>query len=177
MVVCFECCVLSGRGLCDGLITRPEQSYRLWCVLVCDLGTSRMRRLRLIKGCKCRIERETRLSVCLIFVWFGICLWLFDLNNSFWFRLSHGLIVWFHLFWLDFGSLGNLVCSSGLICFLSRREEYYFLLILIGICTKYLKVTNNGVDASVCPYLSSSKMTFLWHLTCSVHANAKISLY
>jgi hypothetical protein len=32
----FVCCVLSGRGLCDELITRPEQSYRLWCVVVCD---------------------------------------------------------------------------------------------------------------------------------------------
>ena len=30
--VCCECCVLSGIGLCDGLITRPEDSYRLWCV-------------------------------------------------------------------------------------------------------------------------------------------------
>ena len=29
--------MLSGRGLCDGLITRPEESYRLWCVVVCDL--------------------------------------------------------------------------------------------------------------------------------------------
>jgi hypothetical protein len=27
--------VLSGRGLCDELITRPEESYRL--VVVCDL--------------------------------------------------------------------------------------------------------------------------------------------
>ena len=44
MSVCCECCVLSSRGLCDGLITRPEESYRLWCVVVCDLGTSRMRR-------------------------------------------------------------------------------------------------------------------------------------
>ena len=35
--ICCECCVLSGRGLCDELITRPEQSYRLWCVVVCDL--------------------------------------------------------------------------------------------------------------------------------------------
>jgi hypothetical protein len=35
---------LSGRGLCDGLITRPEESYRLWCILVCDLEASRMRR-------------------------------------------------------------------------------------------------------------------------------------
>jgi len=48
MDVCCECCVLSGRGLCDGLITRLEElsgrglcdglitrledSYRLWCV-------------------------------------------------------------------------------------------------------------------------------------------------
>ena len=29
--------MLSGRGLCDELITRPEESYRLWCVVVCDL--------------------------------------------------------------------------------------------------------------------------------------------
>jgi hypothetical protein len=34
---------LLGRGLCDELITRPEESYRLWCVVVCDLETSRMR--------------------------------------------------------------------------------------------------------------------------------------
>ena len=39
MFVCCECRVLSGRGLCDELITRPEESYRLWCVLVCDLET------------------------------------------------------------------------------------------------------------------------------------------
>ena len=51
-------CVLSGRGLCDGLITRPEESYRLWCFLVYNLGTSRIRRLKLIKGCKFRIEDE-----------------------------------------------------------------------------------------------------------------------
>ena len=35
--VCCVCCVLSGRGLCDELITLPEESYRLWCVVVCDL--------------------------------------------------------------------------------------------------------------------------------------------
>jgi hypothetical protein len=37
MFVCCECCVLSGRGHCDELITRPDESYRLWCVVVCDL--------------------------------------------------------------------------------------------------------------------------------------------
>ena len=29
MCVCFDCCVLSGRVLCVGLITRPEESYRV----------------------------------------------------------------------------------------------------------------------------------------------------
>jgi len=43
MFVCCECCVLSGRGLCDGLITRPEESYRLCCVVVCDIETSKMK--------------------------------------------------------------------------------------------------------------------------------------
>ena len=40
MFVCCECCVLSGRGLCDELIPRPEESYRLWRVVVCDHETS-----------------------------------------------------------------------------------------------------------------------------------------
>jgi hypothetical protein len=44
MPVCCECCVLLGRVLCDELIPRPEESYRLWCVVVCDLETSWMRR-------------------------------------------------------------------------------------------------------------------------------------
>ena len=34
--------MLSGRGLCDELITCPEESYRLCCVDVCDLETSRI---------------------------------------------------------------------------------------------------------------------------------------
>ena len=40
--VCCECRVLSGRGLCDEMITRPKESYRLWCVIVCDLEASRI---------------------------------------------------------------------------------------------------------------------------------------
>jgi len=42
--VCCECCVLSGRGLCEELITRPEESYPLWCVVLCNLDNSCMRR-------------------------------------------------------------------------------------------------------------------------------------
>jgi hypothetical protein len=33
-------CLLSGRGLCDGFITRPEESYRVWRVVVGDQETS-----------------------------------------------------------------------------------------------------------------------------------------
>jgi hypothetical protein len=40
MFVCCECCVMSSRDLCDELIIRPEEFYRLWCVVVCDLETS-----------------------------------------------------------------------------------------------------------------------------------------
>jgi hypothetical protein len=34
----FSCTVfvLSGRGICDEPIPRPEESYRLWCVSECD---------------------------------------------------------------------------------------------------------------------------------------------
>jgi hypothetical protein len=35
--------VLSGRGHCDELNTLPEESYRLWRVVVCDLEASSMR--------------------------------------------------------------------------------------------------------------------------------------
>ena len=42
--VCCECSVLSCRVLYDELIARPDESYQLWCVVVCDLETSRMRR-------------------------------------------------------------------------------------------------------------------------------------
>jgi hypothetical protein len=46
MSVSCECCVLAGKGLCVGLITRPEESYRLWCVCVCECHrkSSKLRR-------------------------------------------------------------------------------------------------------------------------------------
>jgi len=50
MFVSCECCVLSGRGLCDGLIIRSEESYRLWRVVVCDQETSKTRRLKPANG-------------------------------------------------------------------------------------------------------------------------------
>jgi hypothetical protein len=40
MSLSCECCVLSGRGLCDELVPRPEESYRVWCVYQCDREAS-----------------------------------------------------------------------------------------------------------------------------------------
>jgi hypothetical protein len=38
----MDVCVSSGRDLYFGLITRPEENYRAWCV--CDLGSSTVRK-------------------------------------------------------------------------------------------------------------------------------------
>ena len=58
MFICCECCVWSSRGLCNGLITRPEKSYRLRCVVAYDQGTSsRMRRPWPASGCSA-IEKK-----------------------------------------------------------------------------------------------------------------------
>jgi hypothetical protein len=58
VLVCCECYVLSGRCLCDELNTRPEETYRLWCVVVCDLETSWTRRSWPTGGC-CAKNKQT----------------------------------------------------------------------------------------------------------------------
>ena len=64
MFVCCECCVLSGGGLCDEMITRPEKSYRLWCVVECDLETSWMRGPWPTGGLLRQKERKERFTGC-----------------------------------------------------------------------------------------------------------------
>jgi len=54
--------VSSGRGLCDELITRPEASYRLWCVVVCDLETTQMRRHWPTGDCRAKNKQTNNLS-------------------------------------------------------------------------------------------------------------------
>ena len=76
--VCCECCVLSGRGLCDELITRPEESYRLWRVVVCDLETSKEEAKSPLKSCEykptmgCDAEREREKKVNPNLIWANI---------------------------------------------------------------------------------------------------------
>ena len=69
--VCCECRVLSGRCLCDEPMTRPEESYRLWYVVVCDLETSRIcapyiydiSSLRVKVGCVLGVWQEYAVSI------------------------------------------------------------------------------------------------------------------
>jgi len=49
--VCCDFCALTGNGLCGGLITGPEESYRLWCAVVCDREASTMIRFWPNGGC------------------------------------------------------------------------------------------------------------------------------
>jgi len=52
--------VLSGRDLCEELIIHPEESYRLWCIVVCDVETSWMRRPWPTGGCRAK-KKESKL--------------------------------------------------------------------------------------------------------------------
>jgi len=70
MYICCECCVLSGRGPCDELITRPEESYRVWCIVLWSrnlkneeamtrVGSQGHRKKKLIKGSDLGLTRTT----------------------------------------------------------------------------------------------------------------------
>ena len=69
---CWKCSVLSGRGLCDGPIPRPEVSYRLWCVTVCDLQTLKMRRPWPTLGC-CPRKECSSCCIGLRYDWCRVC--------------------------------------------------------------------------------------------------------
>jgi hypothetical protein len=51
MSLSCDCCVLSARGLCVGVITRPEESTECG-VSDCDSGTSTVRSPRPTRGCR-----------------------------------------------------------------------------------------------------------------------------
>jgi hypothetical protein len=70
MFVCCECCVLSGSGLCDELITLPGESYRRWYVVVHDLETSRMRRPWPALGRSATDKKKSMNKTWIHFQWF-----------------------------------------------------------------------------------------------------------
>ena len=90
MSVSCVCCVLSGRGLDDGSITRPEESYRVWCE--CDLATSKMRRP---KGF-CAMKRKKDYSSSYTNDWNHVCVCVCVWRVSFlWQPLIQGDVTYF----------------------------------------------------------------------------------
>jgi hypothetical protein len=87
MFVYCECCVLSGRSLCDELITRPEESYRLWCVVVYDLENLKNEKAMTRVGS----QRHSKKYICILHremlaFYFKITVWqmvqILDVNSS-----------------------------------------------------------------------------------------------
>jgi hypothetical protein len=79
--------VLSGRGICDELITLSEESYRLWRFVVCDLETSKKEAKSPLKGREykptvgCDAEREKKITSSISFTTFT-SIWLLQLDQS-----------------------------------------------------------------------------------------------
>jgi hypothetical protein len=68
--VCCECCVLSGRVLCDGLITCPGESTECG-VSECDHESSTMRRRGPTGGCCAAVKKNyimRSLMICIFFM-------------------------------------------------------------------------------------------------------------
>jgi hypothetical protein len=101
MSVCCDCCMLLGRGLCDELITLPEESYRLWWVVVCDLETSWMRRPWPTGGC-C-----TRNKQCAVFIYLNLVKCSRNMIKVF--RISSWLF-----FWVNFCKIYQLKSPTSL---------------------------------------------------------------
>ena len=71
MSVYCELCVLSGRGLCDGPITRPEESYRVCCVWVWSRNL--IEEASTNEGCPAMIRYIYIYIMIVWMVWFLLC--------------------------------------------------------------------------------------------------------
>jgi len=60
MFVWCECCMVSGKDVCDEPITRAEEFYQLWRVVVRDLETSEMKRPWTALGCSATGKRKKK---------------------------------------------------------------------------------------------------------------------
>jgi len=91
--VCCKCCVESGRGVCDELITRPDKSYCLWCVVVCQLETSRMKKPWPALGCSAKKNCFSLyiFTLKLIFTPEFTRLYMYIVLTSYYQNVSHGL--------------------------------------------------------------------------------------
>ena len=119
--VCCECCVLSGRGLCDELTTRPEEPYRLLCVIVCDLETSRMGAPYIYDISRLRVKPNIRLQRT-PFHHNYIVFTGFKFSNLGW--MAWELFLFSHLKWANF----NMAHGSSDNCFHLNPNLYALII-------------------------------------------------
>ena len=58
MSVSCECCVSPGGGPCENPMTCPEESYRQWYIIVCDLKLSIIKRPWPALGCRAEEKKK-----------------------------------------------------------------------------------------------------------------------
>jgi hypothetical protein len=129
MFACCKCCVLSGRGLCDELITLPEESYRLWCVVMCDLETLWMRR-PLPTGGGAVMPKTTLHSIVPLWrkglqhfmVWISCmkyCTWFLQLLTAILFEIFTYFLHWKTLMKIGIYWQQKVYCKFCCVCFVT----------------------------------------------------------
>ena len=108
-------CVLSSRGLCFGRITRPEESYRLWSFVECDLETSWMRKPWPAWSCRAKHKSSSSSS--------SSCSW----------RIRHVI-----LFLGPQDEVGPSISSSDVLCFFVLLV--YIVVLVLVVCVHPLYV-------------------------------------
>jgi hypothetical protein len=161
----YGCCVLSGRGLCDGLITHLEESYRVCCVLWASLRSP-------VRGAmiRNRIEEPQEKNQMLLFVnmshlqhWF----WQKSLTKENWFcLLEHAIYTWLFCshYYLQRTSLGifhcyklcsfgeGICCSFGFCLTLFHRPGSMNSQPLDARCSVEINFVDFGIRTSPCNF-------------------------
>jgi hypothetical protein len=115
MFVCCECCVLSCRGLCDKLITRPEESYRL---VRCCVWSRHLKNEEAITrvGSQCH-KKKKELVVCVCMFYYTILLhWSYTVSLSCSFI---GIFVLLVGHW-------HCLCVCVCVCVSNFKQFHYF---------------------------------------------------
>jgi hypothetical protein len=86
MFVCCESCVLLGKSVCIELTTRSEESYRVWCVVVCDKETSWIMSPWHTGGCSAKNKHYNYASWCCFCNW-SVSVWVSTQIKK-WYELS-----------------------------------------------------------------------------------------
>jgi len=122
--VCCECCVLSGRGLCDGLIIRSEESYRLWRAVVCDHETSQAKRLKPASDGGCSARRKKKLCFIFGMSWVEISTPRPVVLNVMFLSFTH---YWQEIYGVLLQIRSQTLSSIGLILFDAAWSEFYWI--------------------------------------------------